>query len=814
MKYQNILEEELKNCVCRDFFHAYDWTKIIGKIDFCISEPYEGQEEKEMESYIWAEAKKKVVNDHSSIVQLILTIGKARTYDKYFPPIYLGSIDAEKITLIPYSKVSDIFYMNDFNWNVTPSNHETREFKLVQERVKAIIDENALIFNFEDDAKELTKFINNLRKNKVFGENRLRVDKNNFMHVYTRWLKEVKNTISVDWNLAKKAGIIDGDFYLADLLSNDNISLKEKLYVLLKSDHYELARKVNSMGMFESQRADFVDNKKAHTQFWNKYIRPPQREYWDYIVERRDLLVPQDVRERQGSFFTPSKWVELSQQYLADTLGENWQDEYYIWDCAAGTGNLLAGLLNKDRIFASTLAQQDVDAMLDRISNGANLKKSHVFQFDFLNDSFANLPQPLQDIIKDEEKRKKLIIYINPPYKEATNARVPVGNGENAAGVATDNETYRRYRDILGRASNEVFAQFFIRVYQEMPGATLAEFSTLKILQASAFADFRKIFKAKLENLFIVPANTFDNVKGQFPIGFFIWNTQVQEEIGDVTADVYDKDGNYSQKRIAVDNGEKYISTWLINNTKQLNSNNEMGTLIGCGTDFQHSKYCTIQDQSSKSHYTFIALNINTLIVSSIYISVRHCIEATWLNDRDQFLYPNDSWKEDKEFQSNCLAFTLFHGQNRISSKEGTNHWIPFTEEEVDAQRDFTSHFMTDFIKGKIKTEQANDMFSGAEAESSAIEFSPEAKAVFEAGKEVWRYYHNNYKNIGVYTEYNPNVSLYDIKLHFKGVRGNRMNNRSRDETFNALMDELGEKLKALGACIAEKVYEYGFLKR
>lgn len=477
MKYNNISEEELKNCVCKDFFFNYDWTKIIGKIDFCISEPYEGKEEKELESYIWAEAKKKVVNDHSSIVQLILTIGKARTFDKYLPPTYLGSIDAEKITLIPYSKVSDIFYMNDFNWNVTPSNHETREFKLVQDRVKAIIDENALIFNFEGDAKELKKFITNLRKNKVFGENKIRIDKNNFMNVYTRWLKEVKHTISVNWDLAKKSGIIDGDFYLADLLSIDNASIKEKLYVLLRSDHYELARKYDEAGMFEFKRTEFVDNQKAHTLFWNKYIRPPKEEYWDYIIERRDLLVPQDVRERQGSFFTPSMWVELSQQYLADTLGENWQDEYYIWDCAAGTGNLLAGLLNKDRIFASTLAQQDVDVMQERISNGANLKKSHVFKFDFLNDSFSELPQPLQDIINDEEKRKKLIIYINPPYAEATTATTVTKTGKNKSKVATDNEIYRKYKDILGKASNEVFAQFFIRVYQEMPGATLAEFS-------------------------------------------------------------------------------------------------------------------------------------------------------------------------------------------------------------------------------------------------------------------------------------------------------------------------------------------------
>ena len=128
------------------------------------------------------------------------------------------------------------------------------------------------------------------------------------------------------------------------------------------------------------------------------------------------ILVPQDIRERKGSFFTPQIWVQKSQEYLATALGENWQDEYYVWDCAAGTGNLLAGLTNKYNIWASTLDQADVDVMHDRIKNGANLLADHVFQFDFLNDDFKKLPKGLQDIINSEKKRKKLVVYINPPY--------------------------------------------------------------------------------------------------------------------------------------------------------------------------------------------------------------------------------------------------------------------------------------------------------------------------------------------------------------------------------------------------------------
>ncbi|MDZ7551600.1 hypothetical protein RGC63_07950, partial [Helicobacter pylori] len=48
---------------------------------------------------------------------------------------------------------------------------------------------------------------------------------------------------------------------------------------------------------------------------------------------------------------------------------------------------------------------------------------------------------------------------------------------------------------------------------------------TLKNLQGSNFKKFREVFKAEFKGGFMVPADTFDNVKGQFPIGFLVWDT-------------------------------------------------------------------------------------------------------------------------------------------------------------------------------------------------------------------------------------------------------------------------------------------------
>ncbi|MDI9337733.1 MAG: hypothetical protein QM539_04815 [Alphaproteobacteria bacterium] len=806
MKYQNIREEELKNKVVQDYFWLYDCSKIIGNIDFCVCMHQSQKEIFEQESLLWAEAKKGASDIYKSLVQLILTIGKARIFDKFLPPTLLSAFDGEKMAFIPYNDIHDIFYMNDFNWNVTPSNHDTKEFKLIHNKVKTIIDSKALLFNFLNDDSDLKKFI---KTNLIAGKHGLtktKIDKNNFMVIYNKWLQAVKPTIAVNWDLAKKIGIIDGDFYLADLLSHENHTLKEKLFVLLKRDHYELDRKLDEVGMFSSKRTDFLDKQMAHTQFWNKYDRPPKEDYWDYIVERRDLLVPQDVRERKGSYFTPQIWVELSQKYLTDVLGEDWQDEYYVWDCAAGTGNLLTGLTNKYNIWASTLDKQDVEVMHDRIKNGANLLDDHVFQFDFLNDDFNKLPQPLQDIINNPKKRKKLVIYINPPYAEIAGNKI----GVNLTKI------HDKYHNQLSDANRELYAQFLIRIYNEIPNCLICEFSKIKTLSGSHFKEFRNNFKAKLVKIFLIPAWTFDNVIGRFPIGFKIWDTSKKVNFENINTEVFDEYGNkIEDKTLYSYDNVSYFSNWV---TSIKSSQKEyIGWLEGVTrNDFQSQRGIVLlnnKEQIAVPRGIYIS-RIN-LIPSCVCITVRIVIKHLWLNDRDQFLHPNKKWEKDKEFQNDCLAHTLFHSQNRISSKYGINHWIPFTEKEVNAREKFDSDFMTNFIKGKPKPPSKlpkimNMLFEDQAPyyTSDPLEFSKAAAAVFDAGRELWKYYHQQPKS-------NVNASLYDIREHFQGRNdAGKMNNKSSDETYMNLINNLREKLKLLALKIEPKVYEYEFLKQ
>ena len=798
MKYAKIQEEELKNKVAHDFFEKYDCTEIIEKIDFAVKSADHSDK-----YFLWAEAKADSTDICAMLAQLVLTIGKARTFDKITPPPYLGCFDREKIAFVPYHAIQEIFYQNDFNWKITPSNHNTREFKQVYTRVQQILDtaNETYLFDFQKSEKELKHFI---KTNFVVGKTgttKTLIDKNNFVTIYSKWLESVKPTIQIDWNIAKKNNIIDGDFYLADLLSAENKTLKEKLSVLLKSNYYELDRGIDESGFRDFKTTSFSDNQKAHTLFWAKYERPPLEEYWDYIVERRDLLVPQDVRERKGSFFTPKLWVELSQKYLADVLGKDWQDEYYVWDCAAGTGNLLVGLTNKYNIWASTLDKADVDVMKDRIRNGANLLEDHVFQFDFLNDDFASkLPDDLREIIEDENKRKKLIIYINPPYADASSNMKAGRKAGNSF-----NKIHSKYKDKLGSFSRELYAHFLIRTYFEIPDCRIAEFSKLKLLSVTHAEKMRNHFLAKLEKMFVVPADTFDNVAGKFPIGFKVWNLFLKKKFRKVKTDVFDETGKkLGIKVVHSYDGTQKINRWITNGNGSTNGKNgELGYISLGRNDIQNRNVIFITNEKSLATNYYCPIHADNLIKICTYLAVQKVVTATWLNDRDQFLYPNDSWKTDREFHCDCLAYTLFN--NNIQSKYGVNHWIPFTESEVNARSKFKSSFMTDFIAGKI--ERGGDLFTNGKKRRKLV-FSAEAKAVFDAGRKLWTYYHAQKKC-------NVNASLYDIREHFQGRNEKgKMNNKSNDKTYNDLIADLRSALKALAVKIEPKVYEYGFLKK
>jgi hypothetical protein len=302
------------------------------------------------------------------------------------------------------------------------------------------------------------------------------------------------------------------------------------------------------------------------------------------------------------------------------------------------------------------------------------------------------------------------------------------------------------------------------------------------------FITFRQFFNAEYKNGFLVKSDTFDNVSGQFPIGFTIWDLTDKPFPESIEIDVIPKNITKTYRSDTKDTINKWIKQF---NKTELNNEEGIGLMIIDAPDFQkvHQPFLTLT--KGTRHCSIFSFYSGNMIEGVIYFSVRLCIEPNWLNDRDQFLYPtNDNYKKDIDFQNDCLIFTLFHGQNRISANDGINHWIPFTAEEVNAKDNFKSNFMSEYLKGK--------------------EFSKEANAVLDSGRELWKYYHSKITNNST----SPvDASFYDIREFFQGrSESGTMKQKSTDETYNVLIKTLRQYLSALAEKIKPKIYEYGFL--
>jgi hypothetical protein len=290
-----------------------------------------------------------------------------------------------------------------------------------------------------------------------------------------------------------------------------------------------------------------------------------------------------------------------------------------------------------------------------------------------------------------------------------------------------------------------------------------------------------------------------------------IWDTAKKEKFDVIQSDVFDKNGIFIGEKIFSSYSDSlFINDWIKPLRASKTDYNIIGKFPFKGNDFQNQNLIAIVHPTmvyNKEAGQFL-INSTNLIPASIYYAVRKCIEATWLNDRDQFLYPNDGWESDTEFQNDCFTYTLF--KNNIQSKFGTNNWIPFTEYEVGSREKFDSDFMTKFIQGKLKPDVVQEDLFGTKEMSNrttALEFSVEAKAVFNAGRVLWRYYHKQPNS-------NVNASLYDIREFFQGRNDSgKMNNKSDDEIFMNMISNLRYTLKQLESKIEPKVYEYGFLK-
>lgn len=755
---------------------------------------------------IWFEAKD--TGRHSSyamFTQLLHYVQVALDGGETIPP-FLAVIDTEKAALMKTSDVLPFLAKKTVKWGKSASQY-TQE---ALEEISAHIGTHFVSFKISTHEEE---FINTVKAAIASGDIiRTQITPDNLKQVFDKWVDMVGREIS---------GVQEDDYallFFADIMHDGTVSTHADLPAALL---HKNGAPVFSLGgaLYE------LGSKEGYRQFWTIYHKPPKAEYRDYLLERRDTLIPYDERSFKGAYYTPLSVVDKAYDKLGEVLGADWQKDYIVWDMCCGVGNLEVKHSNSRNIYMSTLDQADVDVMKATKTCVA----AERFQYDYLNDDITDdgkidynltnkVPDSLRKAITDG---KKILVLINPPYAEATN-RANIGLGDETTTKAGVSKTrVSAIMDKYGKASNELFVQFIARLAIEIPTATLAIFSTMKYVNAPNFEEFRKNWQAKYLGGFVVHNQAFEGLSGKFPIGFLIWKTNQSEKtpITSIEVDVLNKKTEpigtktfYNLPR------DTFLNVWIerpkANKTPVLPIKNTVSPMtavprvrtwsdgaIGymhCGVnDLQHAEQETTLYSSVFGSGNGFYITPDNLWQAAVVFSVRRLIKPTWLNDRDQFLQPTEPLTE--EFKNDCLIWMLFNRTNRTASADNlewdgrdwsiVNHFIPFTETQVSAPGRFESDFMVRYMEQK--------------------KFSSEALEVLNAGRKLWKNYFAYQDPYSVREELKlnrPDVGWFQIRKALSARNAGSDLPPVSFDAFEKAYQDLTDKL-------APKVYQLGFLR-
>ncbi len=756
---------------------------------------------------IWFEAKDKTNNTtYRMFTQLLFYVQEWMKHGEKVPP-FLCVIDTEKAAIMKTEYALPIFENKDIKWGKSASDVTPEALQAVSEHIGS----HFVSYRIETHERE---FIDAVKAAIKTGDIiRTEIKPANIKSVFDKWVEMVGKEIG---------GVAPEDYallFFADIMHDGKVST-----------HKDLPAKL----LFEDERPVFhlrnnlytLGSMDGYRRFWAIYHKPPREEHRNYMLERRDTLIPVDERSFKGAYYTPLHVVDKAYEKLTETLGDNWQEEYIVWDMCCGVGNLEVKHANPRNVYMSTLDQEDVDVMkATKTCVGATR-----FQYDYLNDDITDggeidynltnkVPESLQKAIK---AGKKILVLINPPYAEAMNADNIIDNSRssNKTGVA-NSQVSSSMMDGYGSASRELFTQFLVRISKEVPNATLAMFSTMKYVNAPFFEKFRLRWNAEYLAGFIVPSKSFEGLKGQFPIGFLIWKTnndKVHSPISEVSVEVFNKNAvPVAEKKYYNKPNNQLLNVWFekpspnkteviaLTNAvtptekfdKKMWSDGAVAYLTALGNDVQHAKGTWILSSRAYGASGGFYINKCNLDYIAVLYTVRRIIVPTWINDRDQFLQPSGELTD--EFKNDCLVWMLFNGSNLTASANDlewngrkwsiVNHFIPYTEDEVGAPDRFESDFMVQYMKGKT--------------------FSLEAKAVLNVGRVLWSAY---------YTHTDPHTVREELKLNRPDVgwyqirKALEHRNKSGDHepvSFN----EFKAAYAALTAKLQPQVYSLGFLK-
>jgi hypothetical protein len=426
-----------------------------------------------------------------------------------------------------------------------------------------------------------------------------------------------------------------------------------------------------------------------------------------------DRIVEDETRRRKGEFFTPTIWVDEAHKMISETFGENWKEEYVVWDPASGTLNCTRDYKFKE-LYCSTIEESDLKTADQMKYNPEAIK----FQYDFLNDGIVDgkidiegdvkLPQGLKDALLEG---KKMIVLMNPPY--GTNGE-GVAAGTSKKGISDTLVSESIKGEDFG-SSQQLYSQFLYRLCKiKSMNMHICLFSPPLFMSGPSFIKFRENF---LNNFgykkgFLMNAGEFDGTS-DWGLSFTIWgnandnksdftlSVMKSNSFGEIEyffdKDIYNLDGkvshsdhikrNFSKKGLTLVDSPKLKSSLKsgIGKNKSNSISETLGYYVNVSNNVMEntSGVYILSLPASRGQGNDITPNTFYDVITNF--SARKLVKSNWINQKDEYMAPNESHPLWEQFQYDSLVYSLFN----TSSNQSSLRQITYKDKLWDIKNEF-----------------------------------------------------------------------------------------------------------------------------
>lgn len=565
------------------------------------------------------------------------------------------------------------------------------------------------------------------------------------------------------------------------------------------------------------------DGFKSFFSYFQRNYTPQEKNNLTAIADR---LIEDTDRRNSGDFWTPTLFVDYAHKMISEQLGEDWKEKFVVWDNCCGSKNLTRDYKFKE-LYCSTLFDSEL-----KIGERYN-KESTSFQYDFLNDGLEKLPTGLLEAL---EKNKPIVFLLNPPYATAGNHGVT-----SKAGI---NDTMVRglmHSEGLGGGAENIQHQFMYRILKlkelyELTNVYICLFSKPIYLSGGKQKEFLKRFcnVFSMVDGIIFQASNFANVSSAWGITFNIWKVGKSVDIHKFTHKIV---GVSESGDIRV-TGDKNIynvwgeprttSDWVKPPLKEkvgyphfssglTIKNNNYTWLVG-SVGYMYNKSNNIGKNAQEvalfsgifSDAHGISILPDNFTRCTALFSARKLITGNWINDKDEYLAPNEQHEKYNEFVNDSVIYSLFHSASNQSSLRQVeykgklwdikNEFFWMSKQDI---MDLANKYNMDEIYEDAKTSDERYVYKYIQGHKE--EFSQEALDVLNKAIELTK---KSFKYRQLFADEHPEYQLekcwdagfYQLKAIWKEYM------KDDFEEFKKLYKTLSDKMRPM-------VYELGFLK-